>query len=102
MTQRIRVSRRAASQIRQAAVWWAQNRPKAPELLADEIERGFSLATQLPGVGQPIPHPTVRGLRRLFLTRIHYHLYYAPAPEPETVEILALWHASRGAKPDLG
>lgn len=75
MNSRLIVSRRASVHIKAAAGWWAENRPKAPGLFADEIERGFLLARQLPNLGQPIRHPRVKGLRKLLLDRIHYFLY---------------------------
>lgn len=102
MSHHVHVSKRAASQIRAGAAWWSENRTKASQLFGDEIERGFLLASQLPSAGQAVRHPTISGLRRLLLTRIRYYLYYAPSPATETVEILALWHASRGSEPELG
>jgi plasmid stabilization system protein ParE len=41
-------------------------------------------------------------IRRVLLTRIHYHLYYSVSPASLTVEILALWHTRRGSLPRLG
>jgi len=37
--------------------------------------------------------------RRLLLSRIRYRLYYRA--EGEVVEILALWHTSRGTPPPI-
>ncbi len=41
------------------------------------------------------------GVRRLHLKRIRYYLYYRVKDDPQQVEILALWHTSRGTGPDL-
>ena len=40
-------------------------------------------------------------LRRIHLTRIRYYLFYRVLPEPEVIEILALWHTSRQGAPTL-
>ena len=40
------------------------------------------------------------GVRRVHLARVHYHLYYRVTAEP-AIEVLALWHTSRGASPEL-
>ena len=43
----------AEQEIRDAADWWHANRPKAPELLRQELARGFELITTQPGIGVP-------------------------------------------------
>ncbi|HBL30709.1 MAG TPA: type II toxin-antitoxin system RelE/ParE family toxin [Acidobacteria bacterium] len=102
MSYRIRVSPRAAVQIRTAARWWAENRPKAPLAFAEEIEKGYALTRQFPSAGEPVAHASLPGIRRVLLNRIHYHLYYSVSPASLTVEILALWHTRRGSLPRLG
>ena len=102
MRYRIRVASRAAEQIREAADWWLENRPKAPGACADEIERGFELICSLPAAGEPVRHRKYRTIRRLLLGRISYYLYYRINRRKEEVEVLALWHTSRGRAPRLG
>jgi hypothetical protein len=36
-----------------------------------------------------------------FMARVRYHLYYTVSLDTETIEILSLWHASRGSAPIL-
>lgn len=84
-----------------AESWWLENRPKAPQAFTEEIARGFDLVCLLPSAGEPVPHPQLKGLRRVLLGRIHYRLYYFVERGTETVEILALWHTSRGSLPRL-
>jgi len=98
---RIEVSDRASAQIRVAARWWVDNRSKAPGAFAEEVERAFELLSVLPSTGEPVLHPRLYGLRRIFLARVRYHLYYTVSPEAEAVEVLSLWHASRGSTPVL-
>ena len=54
----------------------------------------------LPVVIQVV-HSTVVGARRLLLGRVNYHIYYAAAQTGDTVDVLALWHVSRGEPPEL-
>jgi len=44
----------------------------------------------------------VAGVRRVHLPRVGYHLYYRVARRARRVEILAFWHAKRGAGPPIG
>lgn len=87
--------------MRAAGKWWRDNRPKAPEAFDEEIDKGFELASGFPSAGEPVAHPDLVEARRLLLNRIHYHLYYCVSHESETVEILAIWHTSRGRLPKL-
>jgi len=97
----IKIAPRAAAAIRAGADWWLENRPKAPEAFADDIERGFELIRSLPSSGEPVTHSELKDVRRLLLGRIRYHLYYRIDPEIETIEVLAFWHTSRGSQPRL-
>ena len=101
MSFQIRVSARASAQIRVAAGWWLENRPKAPEAFAEEIERGFELLRAFPSTGQHVPHSRLDGVHRILLARVRYHLYYTVSLETETIEVLSLWHTSRGSAPIL-
>jgi plasmid stabilization system protein ParE len=44
----------------------------------------------------------VTGVRRVHLPRVGYYLYYRIARRARRVEILAFWHAKRGAEPPIG
>ena len=73
------------------------NRPAAPDAIEEELERVFGLLSQEPGVGSIARNVKLHGVRRVHLSRIRYHLYYRA--DAESVEIIALWHASRGSGP---
>ena len=100
MKRALRVTRKAERQIRQAADWWHENRPIAPNLLHVELTRGFELITSQPNLGTLIPDPDLDGIRRLHLAKIRYHLYYRVIGD-QAVEVLAFWHTSRGNAPPL-
>lgn len=101
MRVRLRVAPRAAAQIRAAADWWIENRSKAPEAFAEDLERAFDLIGSFPALGERVSHSRLPGVRRMHLARVRYHLYYVVSEETETVEVLALWHTSRGQAPEL-
>jgi len=97
----VRIVSSAARAIVEAGEWWVANRPKAPDAFAVELERALQLLASQPSIGAKARNVTLAGVRRIHLSRVHYHLYYRVIPEPPTVEILALWHTKRGASPDL-
>jgi plasmid stabilization system protein ParE len=97
MALRVKISARAAMQTRRAAEWWQQNRPAAPGAVARDIGESVALLAEQPGIGAKYEGARTPGVRRLFLGRIGYFLYYRVSDE--TLEVLALWHASRGEQP---
>ncbi len=97
----IHVVRTAAAQIVAASAWWDSNRPKAPDAFHEEIERALQLISTQPQIGARATNIKLAGVRRIHLSRIHYYLYYRVRESPEVVEILALWHTSRGSGPQL-
>jgi plasmid stabilization system protein ParE len=97
----IEVSDLAKAQIRAAEEWWRLNRPKAPNAIREELERASSLISVQPKVGARARNISLPGARRLQLARVRYYVYYRVVTEPEQVEVLAFWHASRGSSPPL-
>ena len=89
----------AAQQIRDAAAWWRENAEY--DILLEAVERAFNLLAMQPYIGAPASSSKLQGVRRLHLSRVHYHLYYRVFPQQERVEILALWHTGRGSPPPL-
>lgn len=95
----VEVTPRAAAQIERAARWWAENRPAAPDAIADDFEEAKSLLAIQPGVGARSSSPRYPELRHLYLSRVRYHVYYRVAAR--NVIVLAFWHAGRGTGPKL-
>jgi len=56
-------------------------------------------ASSDPDIGEPVTARR-RGIRRYWLERIGYFLYYGE-PDDDIIVIHALWHASRGTRPRL-
>jgi plasmid stabilization system protein ParE len=97
MALRIKISAQAASQVRKAAEWWAQNRPAAPGAIGADFGEAVALLAEQPGIGAKYEGARVPGVRRLFLGRVGYFIYYKA--ESGTLHVLALWHASREHQP---
>jgi len=95
----VEVTPRAALQIERAAAWWAENRPAAPDAIRVDFQEAAFLLSRQPGIGARSTTARYPDLRRLFLARVGYHLYYRV--KPGKVVVLAFWHASRGASPKL-
>lgn len=95
--------RNAEREIREASRWWDENRPLAPDLFRQELARGFDLIATQPQIGPPAINTGTRAesVRRIYLGRISYYLYYRVRQPEETVEVLELWHTRRGTPPRI-
>jgi len=92
------VTPRAGRQIEAAVAWWRENRSAAPNALREDLAAAVALLADQPSMGIPVSGPH-RGLRRVHLLRVGYHLYYRVAPQLRQLQVLALWHARRGSSP---
>ena len=99
MTLRVKVSARAASQMLRAAEWWAENRPAVPGAVRNDIGEALALLAEQPGIGTPCSGARTQGVRLLLIGRIRYFIYYRATQD--SLEVLAVWHASRGSSPVL-
>ena len=90
----------AFGQLDEARRWWLANRDKAPQAFDEDIDEVIELLGDRPMlVGRPVARdPRVR---RAHLRRIRYYLYFQIDEERDLVEVLAVWHGSRGSPPDL-
>ena len=96
---KIKASRQALTQVEVAAEWWSKNRHDAPNAVHNDLAEILSLLCKHLGVGTPSNSCRVKGLRRVFLPRIRYYIYYREIGE--VLEVLAFWHASRGQPPRI-
>jgi plasmid stabilization system protein ParE len=94
------ISDAAEAQILDISAWWAENRLKAPALFDDELRAALELLESAPWIGA---QRKVRALqaRRLVLHRSRSHVYYVVDPAADQVEVIAIWHTSRGKLPRL-
>jgi plasmid stabilization system protein ParE len=89
----------AHAQLRQAQDWWNLNRPEAPGYIDEEFGRALVTLQEYPRAGNIDPGFPNGTVRRLYLRRIHYFLYYRV--QEQMLEIVAFWHTSRGNKPPI-
>lgn len=92
---------RASREVAEAKRWWRANRTKAPDALEEELRTTLDLIATTPGIGAVARNVALPGVRRIFLNRVNYFVYYRPVAESRIVEIVALWHARRGSGPRL-
>lgn len=97
----VRVTAIASRQVREAEAWWRRNRTAAPDAIQEELQRAFALIASQPGAGGRATNVKLPNVRRIFLPRIKYHLYYHVIPGPDRVEVVAFWHSRRGTAPPL-
>jgi plasmid stabilization system protein ParE len=97
MSAELRLSLSAARQIEEADAWWRENRPASPDLFFVELQVGLARIQRFPTVFAEIRDPRAAGLRRLLLSRSRYYVYWGV--QGPVVEVLAVWHASRGIGP---
>lgn len=101
MTLALRVffERRAAREVEDIDGWWRVNRTAAPDLFMVELEQSVSIIQAAPALGAPARSVRLPGVRRVLMRRTRYHLYYRVVGD--RLDVLAVWHTSRGAGPDL-
>lgn len=102
----LRLRGQARNDADEAAAWYARQGGVALELaFVDELNAAYDLIRQHPGIGSirhaeqapDLPSP----LRFLPLKRFEHHLVYY-IDLPEHVEVIRVWHASRGLDALMG
>lgn len=91
----------AAAQLAEIVAWWEANRPAAPTLVLDELERAVLLLESTPDVGARFDRSAIPGVRRLTLKRSKVAAYYLHDAARSIVYILAFWGAPRAGFPPL-
>ena len=99
MPLRVKISARAANQVRGAAQWWFDNRSSAPDAIGVDFGEAVSLLAEQPNIGARYEGSRAPGVRRLFLGRVGYFIYYKV--ENGALNVLAFWHSSREHQPLL-
>ena len=96
---RIRIAEDAKNQITEAMAWWAENRPMAPNAIEEELDRALRLLTVQPEIGVEARRVSLRGVRRVRLSRVGYYVYYRVTGRD--LQVLAFWHVNRGRGPTV-
>lgn len=96
---RLEITDNAQAHIIAASTWWSAHRPAAPDAIVDELDRIFDLLLSEPAMGTPAKNAELADVRRITVSRIRYFVYYRHVND--AIQILAVWHTSRGQSPDL-
>ena len=99
MTLGLFITPRAAREIRRAAEWWAANRPAAPGAIRADLKATLDLLREQPAVGIEVEEASSADVRRFYLDRIRYWVYYRE--RQAHLEVLSIWHTSRGSGPSV-
>jgi plasmid stabilization system protein ParE len=87
------ISESARRQIAEAQQVSRENRDQAPEAVEEELRATFERLLETPATGELVPTRKRKFMRRIYLPRIDYDIYYLNSAPG--IEILALWHSSR-------
>ena|ERR1041385_4380226 len=98
---RVEFTALAAQHVREAEEWWRLNRPAAPNAIREELQRLLPIIAMQPRIGSRATNVKLEGVRRIHIRRIWYHIYFHVTGTPEFLEVVALWHSSRGSGPPI-
>jgi len=93
----VRIKSRAQREIERAAEWWAENRLAAPGAVRKDLEAALALLVEEPGIGTKVETSRADIVRRLYLARVRYFVYYRVCGA--YLEVVAFWHSNRGEGP---
>ncbi len=98
---KLRLAKRTAREIERKSKWWADNRPAAPTLFAEELKATLLRIAQAPNSGVPWPTAKRPNLQRVLMVETGNHIYFEIDERNNVVNVLALWGATRGRAPKL-
>ena len=75
------------------------HRPTAPGAIRIDLQAALEAVASLPDIGRKVENARDSETRRLFLSRVKFHVYCRP--RGKYLEVLAFWHASRGEGPSV-
>ena len=84
-------------QIHRAARWWSENRSAAPGAIASHLRDALAALVDQPGIGSKVENARDPDVRRLYLVRTQYFVYYRT--KGGFLEVVAFWHSSRENTP---
>jgi len=64
-----------------------------------DLRGALELLVREPGIGSKVETSRSELVRRLYLGRIHYFVYYRV--RGNTLEVVAFWHERRGSAPSV-
>jgi plasmid stabilization system protein ParE len=95
----ILIKPRAQRQIEKAAEWWSKNREAAPGAIRKDLKAALDALVERPRIGTQVENARGAEVRRLYLARIRYFIYYRI--NGAYLEVIAFWHQSRASGPKV-
>ena len=95
----VRIKTRAQREIERAAEWWSINRLAAPGAVRMDLEAALALLIEEPGICTKVETSRTVVVRRLYLPRVGYYIYYRV--RGNFLDVVAFWHSRRGVGPSL-
>jgi plasmid stabilization system protein ParE len=92
---RIGLHLRAAAEIDQIAKWWRKNRPAAPRLFLDELDRAFATIAEHPEIGRKVGLRAYPKARTYVLRRTRYVVIYNVDDEAGVIAVARVRHGKR-------
>ena len=92
-----RIKPRAFRQIHSAAQWWSESRLAATGAVESDLKDALGTLVEQPGIGSKVENARDPEIRRFYLVRTQYVVYYRP--KRLFLEVVAFWRASRESKP---
>jgi ParE toxin of type II toxin-antitoxin system, parDE len=89
----------ARDQMITAIQWWREHRPAAPRAIHSALQNALELLRFSPKLGTPVLGARLSGVRRAYLEKIDYHLYYRFDERRQVIYLLLFWHARRQTPP---
>lgn len=68
-------------------------------MIRKDLEAALALLTSEPGIGTKVETPRADVVRRRYLSRVRYFVYYRV--RGSFLEVIRFWHASRGISPSI-
>lgn len=96
---RVVIQRRAVVEAEAVDAWWRVHRSDVSDLFASELDTMLAAIAAMPTLGAAAAGVRAEGVRRVLLRKTRYHVYYRV--RDDVVEVLAVWHTSRGVGPGL-
>jgi plasmid stabilization system protein ParE len=92
---RIGLHLRAAAEIDRIAKWWRRNRPAAPRLFLDELDRAFATIADHPEIGRKVGLRAYPNARTYVLRKTGYVVIYNVDSEAGVIAIARVRHGKR-------
>jgi hypothetical protein len=99
---KVRFTPEALLAVRDKRAWWLQHRDKAPELFIQELT--IVIGKLRDGADSERQQFAARGghiIWRILMPKSRNHVYYRIDEAAERVDVLLVWNAVAGSKPDL-